>query len=99
MGTVGVHETAAIAFTPPAGGPSLLVIYTVLSPGVTKDSPEELVELKKQLQNSIKTKLNPLFHIYDIRISASLPRTASNKVMRRVLRDEYIKQNFNSAEK
>ena len=95
--TVGVHETAAIAFAPPAGGPSLLVIYTVLSPGVTKESPEELVELKKQLQNSIKTKLNPLFHIYDIQISASLPRTASNKVMRRVLRDDYVKQNFNSA--
>ena len=95
--TVGVHETAAIAFAPPTGGPSLLVIYTVLSPGVTKDSPDELTELKKQLQNSIKTKLNPLFHIYDIQISSSLPRTASNKVMRRVLRDEYVKHNFNSA--
>lgn len=95
--TDGVHETAAIAFAPPTGGPSLLVIYTVLSPGVIKESPEELAELKKQLQNSIKTKLNPLFHIYAIQISANLPRTASNKVMRRVLRDEYVKQNFTSA--
>ena len=41
-------------------------------------------------QNAIKTKLNPLFHIADVVIVNELPRTASNKIMRRVLRDNYI---------
>jgi len=89
--TEGVHETAAIAFAPPQGGPSLLVIYVVLAPGVKKTSEQEVADLKKCLQVSIKTKLNPLFHIYAVQIAESLPRTASNKVMRRVLRDEYVK--------
>jgi acetyl-CoA synthetase len=30
-----------------------------------------------------------LFKIHDVVLVKSLPRTASNKVMRRVLRDEY----------
>jgi hypothetical protein len=100
----GVHETAAIAVNPAAGGPSLLVVYVVLKPGVDAssepgaaadgmngaDGTDFKAALKTQLQNSIKSKLNPLFHISDVVMSTLLPRTASNKIMRRVLRDEYV---------
>ena len=33
--------------------------------------------------------LNPLFRIHDVVLTDALPRTASNKVMRRQLRDQY----------
>lgn len=46
--------------------------------------------LKSLLQNSIRRFLNPLFHVNDIVVAELLPRTASNKVMRRVMRDEYL---------
>ena len=81
----GIRETAAIAVSPPEGGPSQLVIYAVPSPGT------HLAEkaLKVSLQAAIKQHLNPLFKIYDVVIVDMLPRTASNKVMRRVLRERY----------
>jgi len=82
-----VSETAAIAVSEIKGGPSKLVIYTVLK-NKSADTDKEF--LKSEMQKSIKTKLNPLFGISDVVITGSLPRTASNKVMRRVLRDQYI---------
>jgi acetyl-CoA synthetase len=84
----GVQETAAVAVSGPNGGPSKLVIYAVLSNGAAS-----IKELKVAMQNSIKVNLNPLFGISDVIIIQNLPRTASNKVMRRLLRDEYIKSN------
>ena len=81
----GIEETAAIEVSPPAGGPGQLVIYAVLLPGT--DVATET--LKTALQASIKQHLNPLFKIHDVVIVDALPRTASNKVMRRVLRDRY----------
>jgi acetyl-CoA synthetase len=80
----GVVETAAVAFDPPEGGPSLLVIYAVLEPGTAADET-----LKKEMQRAIAGRLNPLFKIHDVVPVDSLPRTASNKVMRRVLRSRY----------
>ena len=77
----GVLETAAIAVPPPGGGPSLLVIFAVLE----KDL--DLQELQQCMQKQMKEKLNPLFKIHELRSIDKLPRTASNKVMRRVLRD------------
>ena len=82
----GVVETAAVAFNPPQGGPSLLVVYAVLSSGVGASDT-----LKKEMQRAIATRLNPLFKIHDVVPVDALPRTASNKVMRRVLRDSYSK--------
>eukprot|EP00531_Pseudo-nitzschia_arenysensis_P009377 CAMPEP_0116121690 /NCGR_PEP_ID=MMETSP0329-20121206/3829_1 /TAXON_ID=697910 /ORGANISM="Pseudo-nitzschia arenysensis, Strain B593" /LENGTH=756 /DNA_ID=CAMNT_0003615515 /DNA_START=83 /DNA_END=2353 /DNA_ORIENTATION=+ len=82
-----ISETAAIAVSETKGGPSKLVIYAVLkneSDATDKDT------LKSEMQKSIKTKLNPLFGISDVVTTESLPRTASNKVMRRVLRDQYV---------
>ena len=85
----GIRETAAIAVSPEDGGPSRLVVYAVLLPDaeILKD------KLKDALQAEIKAHLNPLFRIHDVVIAEALPRTASNKVMRRVLRDKYRNAN------
>jgi acyl-coenzyme A synthetase/AMP-(fatty) acid ligase len=49
-------------------------------------------ELQRSLQAAMAQQLNPLFKIHDLVIVSALPRTASNKVMRRVLRDQYRRQ-------
>jgi acetyl-CoA synthetase len=85
-GGVGVRESAAIALAPTDGGPSQLVVYVVLEPGYA--IAEET--LRKSLQDRIRQYLNPLFKIHDLSIVASLPRTASNKVMRRLLRQNAV---------
>ena len=86
-----VQETAAIAVNGPNGGPSKLVIYVVLEKGSdTNNSGVDKEFLKTAMQKSIKTKLNPLFGISDLVLKESLPRTATNKVMRKVLRDDYV---------
>ena len=59
-----------------------MVIFAVLKPGATADS----AGLREQMQTAIRTGLNPLFRVSEVRIVDSLPRTASNKVMRRELR-------------
>jgi acetyl-CoA synthetase len=81
-----IHDTAAISVSPPGGGPSRLVIYAVTAPA----SHVEEETLKTDLQSEIRQHLNPLFKIHDVVIVDSLPRTASNKVMRRMLRDAYL---------
>ena len=78
----GIQEVAAIAVPPSDGGPSQLVIYTVLLPGADTGS------LHASLQSAIRKHLNPLFRIHDVVVVDALPRTASNKIMRRILRDE-----------
>jgi acetyl-CoA synthetase len=78
----GICQTAAIAVSPPNGGPSQLVIYAVVAP-----RQQDKATLKTELQKAIALRLNPLFKIYDLTIVDALPRTASNKVMRRALRD------------
>ncbi|NJO43228.1 MAG: AMP-binding protein [Cyanobacteria bacterium RU_5_0] len=80
-----ICEAAAIALSPPEGGPSQLIIYAVIAPHTQKTQ----TELKALLQKTIAQRLNPLFKIRDLVIVEALPRTASNKVMRRVLRDQY----------
>lgn len=81
----GVAETAAIAVSPPGGGPSLLVIYAVPAPDVTLDS----AAVERDMQAAIRDRLNPLFRLHDVVVVDALPRTASQKVMRRSLRDAY----------
>jgi acetyl-CoA synthetase len=81
----GVAETAAVAYDPPEGGPSLLIIYAVTAP----NAPDGAGDLKREMQRAVATKLNPLFKIHEVVVVDSLPRTASNKVMRRVLRQSY----------
>ena len=56
-----------------------------LDPGLSVEN----ADLSKRMQQAISKNLNPLFKIYDVVVVDKLPRTASNKVMRRVLRREY----------
>jgi len=84
-GIDGVLETAAIAHDPPGGGPSRLVIFAVPEPNAALDPGN----LRARMQKKIAAHLNPLFRVHDVVPVDSLPRTASNKVMRRVLRGRY----------
>ena len=101
-----ISETAAIAIRPKDGGPSQLVLVVLTKPmssGIVIDNnttgsslAEKEQDFKQKVklscQTAIKSKLNPLFHIYDVVIVTELPRTASNKIMRRVLRDNYTQK-------
>ena len=80
----GIQETAAVAVSPEDGGPSQLVIYTVLI-ALESGRPTKQ-EVHDTLQVALSQHLNPLFRIHDVVIVEALPRTASNKVMRRLLR-------------
>ena len=42
-----------------------------------------------ELRHRVKSELNPQFKIYDLVVADALPRTASNKLMRRTLRADY----------
>ncbi|MEE9130776.1 MAG: AMP-binding protein [Phycisphaerales bacterium] len=83
--TPGVQETAAIAVPPPGGGPDRLIVFAVPEAGASF----EPVEVQPVMQEAIRRHLNPLFRIHEVRCIGSLPRTASNKVIRRTLRAEY----------
>ncbi len=80
----GVFETAAIAVASD-GGPSQLVIYAVCPRSPVKDKEA----MAAAMQGAIKRDLNPLFKIHDLVLIDALPRTASNKIMRRELRAQY----------
>jgi acetyl-CoA synthetase len=79
-----VYEAAAVAVQPEGEGAEKLVVFAVLSEEVEK------AELKSALGKTVAKELNPLFKIHDLVIVDSLPRTASNKLMRRELRAQYV---------
>jgi acetyl-CoA synthetase len=81
----GVAEAAAIAVSPPGGGPSRLVVYAVPSDAGAVD----VERWRAEMQAAIRARLNPLFKLSDVVVIDELPRTASAKVMRRSLRDSY----------
>ena len=66
----------------------MLVVYVV----PTGESELNAADLLSAMQQAIRTKLNPLFKVHDVVITQALPRTASNKVMRRTLRADYEKR-------
>ncbi len=79
-----VKESAAVAVAPKGGGPGLLVVYYVpLESSLTQ------TDRLKQAQTAVRKQLNPLFKVSDLVQIDTLPRTASNKVMRRKLRANY----------
>ena len=78
-----VYEAAAVAVQPGGEGAEKLVVFAVLSDGVEED------ELLRDLGKTLAKELNPLFKIHDLVVVDSLPRTASNKLMRRELRRQY----------
>ena len=81
-----VKESAAIAVSPKDGGPSMLVVYYVEN--TSEISNEEYLKLAQKI---VRSNLNPLFKVSGLVKIEALPRTASNKVMRRKLRDNYSK--------
>jgi acetyl-CoA synthetase len=78
-----VRETAAIGAPGSDGGPDRLAIYVVPAAPI-----EDQNGLRAELQDLLRNGLNPLFKIAELRIAGELPRTASNKVMRRRLREQ-----------
>lgn len=75
-----VQESAAVAVAPPDGGPEQLVVHYVAATEMHTDV------LQRELQKALSTQLNPLFRIQSLVAQPSLPRTASNKLLRRSLR-------------
>ena len=78
-----VYESAAVAVQPAGEGAEELVVYVVPKGEVY------LSGLEAELGRLLKTRLNPLFKIYELKLVESLPRTASNKLMRRKLRADW----------
>lgn len=79
----GLLECAAVGVPPIGGGPDRLVLYVGIERAVDNSA------LKSAAQNRIRDSLNPLFRVHDLVIVESLPRTASNKVLHRELREDY----------
>jgi acetyl-CoA synthetase len=84
-------EVAMIGIPQPNGGPNRLVACIAGEPrdAATKE------QLRSRLQQAISDKLCPLFKLDDVFYCGPLPRTASNKVMRRQLRSMYEQDRSN----
>lgn len=80
-GHPAVYEAAAVAVQPEGEGADALVVFVV--PAGPVPDPDQL---RSELQREIAARLNPLFRIHALEVVDSLPRTASNKLMRRSLR-------------
>lgn len=76
----GVHEAVAVASDD--AGPSRLIVFVVPN----ADAFTTVGDLQAAMQKAIRERLNPLFKISEVRVIDALPRTASNKIMRRELR-------------
>ncbi|KAL3655286.1 putative acyl-activating enzyme 17, peroxisomal [Castilleja foliolosa] len=82
-----ILETAAFGVPPPGGGAERLVVAVVFK---DTDKPlSDLTNLAKSFNSALQKYLNPLFKVSDIVPLPHLPRTASNKIMRRVLRQQF----------
>ena len=78
-----ISESAAVAVQPGGEGAEQLVVFAVLAEETDPDA------LTADLRRQIAGELNPLFKIHRLVVVDSLPRTASNKLMRRKLRARY----------
>ncbi len=100
----GVRESAAVACSL-HGGPDTLVVFLVLADANTELPSEAKNNLPTgtnpaghsetddawllKLNRVIREQLNPLFKVGQVCIVSQLPRTASNKILRRKLRDQW----------
>ena len=78
-----ISECAAVGVAPPDGGAEQLVVYVVTNPGADVRTDEMKADLDRRLSRS----MNPLFRVSEVIIMDELPRTASNKLMRRKLQE------------
>lgn len=78
-----VTESAAIGIPPIEGGPDQLIIYYVHNKEIN------IKNALSDIKQIVKNEINPLFKVEDVMLVEKLPRTASGKVMRRVLRLKY----------
>ncbi len=85
-GHEAVYESAAVGVQLGGEGVEKLIVYLVLA------RKYEAAQLKAELGSMIAKAVNPLFKIHDLVTTDELPRTASNKLMRRTLRAQYAKQ-------
>jgi acetyl-CoA synthetase len=80
----GVHEVAAVAVSS-GEGPSSLVVFAVF-PGQHNGNRDDLLN---RMQQFIRREMNPLFKIHDLVLVDALPKTNSNKVARKLLREQW----------
>ena len=88
----GIVEAAAVGVPSPGGGPELLHLFVV--PETTPQAAQaagHIKQLQHACQAALREHLNPLFKVEKLLFVPAMPRTASNKLMRRVLRDEAMK--------
>ena len=78
-----ISECAAVGVAPPEGGAEQLVVYAVTNPGADVRTDEMKADLDRRLSRS----MNPLFRVSEVIVMDELPRTASNKLMRRKLQE------------
>lgn len=88
-------ETAAVSIKPAGGGPEHLAILAVLK---DRSAQYDVNLLKSKFQKAIQKNLNPLFKVSYVKVVPEFPRTASNKLLRRVLRDQ-LKQELSNHSK
>nr|AFD33357.1 acyl-activating enzyme 13 [Cannabis sativa] len=79
-----ILETAAVSVSPIGGGPEQLVMFVVLKNGYDAEAEN----LRTKFSKAIQSNLNPLFKVTAVKIVHEFPRTMSNKLLRRVLRDQ-----------
>ena len=80
-----IQEAAAVGVQSEAEGPEKLVVFVVIR------SQHDDEGLRPELQQRVAVELNPLFRIDELVTLDSLPRTASNKILRRQLRAQYVR--------
>eukprot|EP00270_Netrium_digitus_P001517 TRINITY_DN11677_c0_g1_i1.p1 TRINITY_DN11677_c0_g1~~TRINITY_DN11677_c0_g1_i1.p1 ORF type:complete len:239 (-),score=72.48 TRINITY_DN11677_c0_g1_i1:97-753(-) len=84
-------ETAAIGVEPAGGGPQQLVLVVVLKVEVREAKQQHQEKQKQELMvafsSALQKNLNPLFKVSQVVFAPSLPRNATNKILRRVLRN------------
>jgi acetyl-CoA synthetase len=78
-----IRESAAVGMQVGGEAAERLVIFVQLDRGRDPD------QLRQELASLLARRLNPLFKIHDLVVVPDLPRTVSNKLMRRVLREQY----------
>lgn len=85
-----VSEVAAVGVAAPGGGPELLHLFVVPRQLRADDGAGAAAQLQQACSDAVRAHLNPLFKVERVVLVSALPRTASNKVMRRVLRDQVL---------